>query len=274
MLNNLTCGYAYPCNCSATKNGTLSCQCNNPQSGLSTFASAAPSDCQCSNVITGNKTWTQSCRCCLPETLVRSNLISPVTCDSGSIKENCVCNNQTLSNTTNATSLTCSCAFPTGNQVVAQNLKFPSQGQCDCDNITLGTKNCKCCVSAAVQVQQQQPICPANQTIQGCQCTGNSTSQQCNCLSSRTGFLYTNMTTVAPSSCFCQGNTTKSCSCCVADSQFQQSKMQCNSPSESPATCSCSSTNSTLACSCVNKYFFNTPTALTFPSNGCACYPT
>jgi len=273
VLNNLTCGYAYPCMCAATKNGSLACQCTNPQSNRNAFAYIASSECACSNVITGNKTWAERCKCCLQDSFVSSNLLAPVTCDSGFIKESCVCNNQTLSNTTTATSLTCNCAFPTGNQVVASNLKYPSQGQCDCEDINIGTKNCKCCVSPAVQVQQQQPICRADQTLQGCQCSGSLTSQQCSCMNARTGFLSVNMTTVAPSSCFCQGNSSKTCTCCVSESQFQSSRMQCNSQSESPATCSCNNVNGSLVCNCINKYFFNTPSALTFSNNKCACYP-
>ena len=94
-------------------------------------------------------------------------------------------------------------------------------------------------------------------------------------MSSRTGFTFTNMTTVIPSSCFCQGaGNQKSCNCCVSDAQYQVSQPQCV-PTMTPTACSCDSSNSSLACDCQNKYFYNIVTNNTaFNQSGCACFPS
>ena len=180
------------------------------------------------------------------------------------IKETCACSNQTVLNST-ITTLACDCKHPTS-QVVSAGLQYPSQGQCDCDNYTLGNKTCQCCVPQSVQVVQQQPVCNANQTIQSCQSLGNGAYS---CASTKTGFTFTNMTNIPSSSCFCLNQ--KSCNCCVSDAQYSATRPVC--PVErSVSSCSCKNINGTLSCSCANQYFFNTPSIVTYRPQNCACF--
>jgi len=87
----------------------------------------------------------QQCQCCLADDFVAKNLIGPVVCSKPTdIKESCACLNQTVANST-FTTLSCNCKHPV-TSVVSSGLQYPSQGQCDCDNNTLGSKTCQCCV--------------------------------------------------------------------------------------------------------------------------------
>lgn len=111
----LQCKVSYPCNCAALNGsqGSLACQCQNPSSGLSAPSTINANQCMCKNIFNAtNKTWSQSCQCCLADDFVRANLLAPVTCPAQSLKEQCLCTNQTVSNSSALTSLSCDCLHP------------------------------------------------------------------------------------------------------------------------------------------------------------------
>jgi hypothetical protein len=226
-----------------------------------------------------NSSWTQACQCCLPEAQVRQTLIAPVTCTGfNPLKENCSCTNATLSNTTNATNLTCNCIHSISN-TFAQGLSFPSQGQCDCGDYLLGTKSCRCCIPYDVQVQQMTPTCASNQILEAAMCSslGNRTTNlTCSSSSKRNNLgslTFQNVLTNA-SSCYCHPGTSlvKACNCCLSETQYTQTKPTC-ADSRISTACQCSPNvaNGTLACSCANTYFNTTPTVLTAQASNCAC---
>lgn len=204
------CSSSYPCSC-AQVNGSLTCNCTNPQSQLTAPIFNDASQCQCALVFYSNGTYTQNCNCCLKDEFVRSNLLQPVECQGpNSLKEQCSCTNSTLSNTTNATKLTCNCIHPVSN-VLASNLVFQSIGQCDCANIDSGVKACNCCVPYDTQVQQMTPICAAASNLESCMCSaqsGNSTKQTCSCSSQRSNLGNLTFSNIVNnnSACYCNPN--------------------------------------------------------------------
>jgi hypothetical protein len=234
------------------------------------------SQCSCNLKITSSSTWTQDCQCCLADDQVRASLIPAVTCSGfNPMKEQCSCTNATLSNTTNATRLTCNCMNSVSN-ALSTGLSFPNSGQCDCADILIGTKTCNCCIPYDVQVHQMTPTCTANSSLEACMCSGNTTSKSCACSSQRAnlgGLTFASIPTNA-SSCYCTpgSDVIKACNCCVSETQFLQVKPTCVANKES-TSCQCSSkaVNGSLACSCANRYFFNTVSSLSLNSQNCAC---
>lgn len=271
------CQITYPCQATGfpSASGNQTFVCSNPGSNLVANITQESNKCSCDTKVNKNKnSFEQVCQCCLPSEFVRKSLIAPVSCPKDSIKETCTCTNSSATNNTaiSATTLKCNCQHPTSN-VVYNELQYPSEGQCDCDNITLGTKQCKCCVPYEVQVQQLQPVCSADSSINNCQCQGNSTKQVCSCVNAKNNLTFANLTTVNPSSCYCNptSQNLKTCNCCVSASQFQSLKPKCPAGKDS-TDCKCDSVKSGHACNCTNKYFFNTTVSTSFPPSTCACY--
>lgn len=146
------CKISYPCSCAQNGTSNLTCQCSNQ--GVSATLTQPSSQCACqtvTNVAAG--TFQQACQCCIADEFVRKNLFAPVTCPKASdLKETCLCRNQTISNNSMVSTLSCDCQHPISN-VVSNNIQYPSEGLCDCDNYTIGTKTCKCCVAIDIQIQ-------------------------------------------------------------------------------------------------------------------------
>lgn len=205
----------------------------------------------------------QQCQCCLADDFVAKNLIGPVVCSKPTdIKESCACLNQTIANST-LTTLTCDCKHPVSS-VVSTGLQYPTQGQCDCENNTLGSKICQCCVAQDIQVAQQQPVCAANSTIQSCQSLGGNSYS---CMSTKTGFTFSSLTNLT--NCFCLNQ--KSCNCCVSDSQYQAARPVCPAGRD-VSQCKCNNVNGTLSCTCNNQYFFNQAAIVSYRPSNCACF--
>ena len=271
------CKINYPCSCAAVNGSSnLTCTCQNPQSKLSTQTFVDAKQCQCAlKANSQNNTFEQTCSCCLAEEFVRKNLLAPVTCSRpDDLKEACTCLNQTVSNTSSITTLTCNCQHPTTN-VLYSAIQYPSQGMCDCENVTLGSKACKCCVPYAIQSVQSQPVCAANSTSQSCQCSIVNGKYNCSCVNSRNGFTFPNLSTLNSTSCYCDpaDSFTKPCNCCVSEAQYQQVKPQCPASREA-TTCKCDPVaNSTkLSCACNNRFFLNQVTpAVSFNQSQCSC---
>lgn len=270
------CSTAYPCSCAQTSAG-LNCNCTNPSTGLTASTTNVASQCSCSNTITSNSTWSQSCSCCLANDFVRNQLIPPVTCQGfNPLKETCSCTNATISNSSSSAQLICNCIHPTS-YVAATGLVLPAQGQCDCPTVTLGTQACNCCVPYNVQVQQMTPVCANNSQLESCSCSTNYTSLNCNCNSTRPnlgGLLFQNINTNT-SSCYCTPSNTsapKACNCCQSESSFLKVTPTC-SAGRAPAQCQCgtNATNGVLNCSCANYLFFNKQIQVNASTQNCAC---
>lgn len=139
------CINAYPCECLQDSFNTTQCNCLNPSSGIRASNTLASSQCSCQLRIS-NSSFINDCRCCLPEEFVRSRLIAPVICASIAVKQDCVCSNSSVT-VGKATSFrqTCNCTHPQS-KVVAPNLVIDANSACDCTNISLGNKACKCCI--------------------------------------------------------------------------------------------------------------------------------
>jgi hypothetical protein len=265
------CLTSYPCSCAQNStSSTLACTCTNPTERLSAPVTLNSTQCACQlSLNTTSNTFGQDCQCCLADEFVRTKLVGPVKCSQATdIKEACTCRNQTISNNTRVSTLSCDCQHP-DSKVVSNNLQFPSEGMCDCDNYTLGTKACQCCVAQEIQIQQQQPVCAANSSIQTCQLQNGVYT----CQNSRNGFTFSGVNANS-SQCFClpaRDNSMRTCNCCLSESNFQQVRPTCSAGRDA-SSCKCDNVNGTLACSCVNQYFFNQPSNASYAPSQCACY--
>jgi hypothetical protein len=158
---------------------------------------------------------------------VRTQLIPPVTCKADYQKQDCQCFNATsrltpfknMCNCTNAQS-----------QVVVNNLDTPV---CDCNNISLGAKACKCCVDQQALSIQLQPKCPSVNgvsTVESCKCSTPSQNgtQVCACFSKRINNHNFPTLSINASSCYCapalNGTFQRACNCCVSDAQYMQTR--------------------------------------------------
>jgi hypothetical protein len=210
------CATSYPCVCSAirqtqnvTGNATnatnnLQCTCSNPSTALQTVVPSLPvSQCSCQIRINSNSsTWQQECSCCISDEIVRTQLIPPVQCSTGSNKQSCACRNQTVAAAGGRPASfqqVCNCTNPSS-QVVAPSLVFNNEG-CDCENTATGNKACTCCVAPEVQAAQLQPKCDS--TLDSCRCFSDASGRlTCDCDSKKFNYTFSAVTPVVKD-CFC-----------------------------------------------------------------------
>ena len=156
----------------------------NPSTGVRIQTPLSTNQCGCQIRITNSSAWTQDCKCCLADEVVRTQTIPPVICSADQQKQDCQCFN--ASSRLTPFKNICNCTNPQS-QVVVNNLDTPV---CDCNNISLGSKPCRCCVGQQSLSIQLQPKCASVNgvsTVESCQCSSANSNgtQVCNCNSRR-----------------------------------------------------------------------------------------
>lgn len=159
------------------------------------------------------------------------------------------------------------------------NLDSPS---CDCNNISLGAKACKCCVGQQVLSVQLQPKCTSVNgvsTVESCQCSSAASNgiQNCTCNSRRINNFTFPALSINATSCYCapaaNGTFQRACNCCVSDAQYMQTRQICPVGRDA-SSCVCDRANgSVFNCDCNSRFFFNTVTAnIPLNASSCACF--
>jgi len=162
------------------------------------------------------------------------------------------------------------------------NIAIDANQVCDCENIAVGSKACKCCVPQPVLAVQLQPRCAVVNnvsTTEAVQCSSGSSNGilNCNFISRRvrnnTYFDFP----INSTQCYCapsiNNNTLRACNCCVSDAQYLANKQNCPIAKEA-ANCQCESVNGSLSCDCPNRFFFNeVTTKIPLAASSCACFP-
>jgi len=261
-----------------SQQSSLACNVTNPSTKMTARTTFQANQCSVQPSLNGSS-FTLSGFCCVPSEFVRTRLIPPVTCPkSDDLKENCNCRNISI-NAVNSV-VTCNCTHPQGNSNASDLLFNGVNNACDCDNINFGDKNCRCCVSADLQLQQLQPVCRPGQSLETCSCpVVNKTVNRNSCSCTRSnGMLFTNLNLNSSASYCSPLNTTdfRPCNVCVSTTALQTARPVCDSGRQA-TECQCApvtvQNRSSLSCNCTNKYFYNTVTSnIAFNLNQCALY--